>query len=272
MSDGSSLPVSEWLQTIKLDQYSELFEEHDLRTVSDLRHLTDDFLLHIGVQLPGHRKRILASIHKSVPQEPLSENDGSRPVPKKRNVFCMTSPQPECPGLHVEPAAPPEPQESERSVRAPPPIPPRVTRVPPLRFSTTPPKSVSPISVPESHPSEEDLSSPTVATFCPSPFTPDAFGYKEIDEEEEEPPKVAAPPLPLKRHKLPESKSKTPPPLPVRPPKPTPPLPSRPQVADEKGNEPSQRDIGRPVNENIRFPFCRSLFTLGDLSDGNRKC
>nr|DBA32250.1 TPA: hypothetical protein GDO54_000056 [Pyxicephalus adspersus] len=224
MSDTSYLSVSEWLQTLKLDLYSDLFEKHDFHTVSDLRHLSDDFLLHMGIQLPGHRKRILASLHKSVPQE--LENEGGRPIPKKRSIFVTTSCQPECPVPNVEPAAPPEPRGSTKNAHVPPPIPPRVTRVPPLKFSTTPPKSVSPISLPESYPAEETPCSPTLASFCPSPFTPDVFGYTENNEHEEEPPKVAAPPLPLKRHKLPERKSRTPPPLPVRPRKPSPPLPS----------------------------------------------
>lgn len=231
MSDGSYLLVSEWLQTIKLDLYRDLFEKHDLRLVSDLRHLTDDFLLHIGIQLPGHRKRILASIHKSVPLERPLENDGSKPVPKKRNVFVTKSSQLQYPGLDVESAAPPEPQESARATRSPPPIPPRVTRVPPLKFSTTPRKSVSPISLLEPQPAEQDLSSPT---FCPSPFTPDAFGYMDNNEYEEEPPKMVAPPLPLKRNKVPESKSRTAPLLPVRPSKPMPPLPSSPSPATDE--------------------------------------
>ncbi|KAM5181387.1 arf-GAP with Rho-GAP domain, ANK repeat and PH domain-containing protein 1 isoform 2-T2 [Mantella aurantiaca] len=243
MSDGSHLPVSEWLQTIKLDQYSDLFEKHDLRVISDLRHLTDDFLLHLGVHLPGHRKRMLASVHKSVPPEPPPENEGSRPIPKKRNIFPATSSQPRSVGLDVEPTAPSESQESARGARVPPPIPPRVTRVPPLRFSTSPPKSVSPISSLGSNPAEEDLASPTIASFCPSPFTPDAFGYVE-DGEEEEPPKVAAPPLPLKRNKLPESKSRTPPPLPVRPPKPAPPpVPSSPSPATEETKLPEDQPL-----------------------------
>ncbi|XP_072254680.1 arf-GAP with Rho-GAP domain, ANK repeat and PH domain-containing protein 1 [Pyxicephalus adspersus] len=232
MSDTSYLSVSEWLQTLKLDLYSDLFEKHDFHTVSDLRHLSDDFLLHMGIQLPGHRKRILASLHKSVPQE--LENEGGRPIPKKRSIFVTTSCQPECPVPNVEPAAPPEPRGSTKNAHVPPPIPPRVTRVPPLKFSTTPPKSVSPISLPESYPAEETPCSPTLASFCPSPFTPDVFGYTENNEHEEEPPKVAAPPLPLKRHKLPERKSRTPPPLPVRPRKPSPPLPSSPPPATDE--------------------------------------
>ncbi|XP_068122674.1 arf-GAP with Rho-GAP domain, ANK repeat and PH domain-containing protein 1 isoform X3 [Hyperolius riggenbachi] len=225
MSDGSSVPVPEWLQSIKLDQYSELFEKHDLYTISDLRCITDEILLNIGVQLPGHRKRMLASLQKSAPQDYLSENEGPRPIPKKRNVFPKTASHPLYPTSSLDLRSSPEPPESVKSVRAPPPIPPRVTHVPPLKFSLTPPKSVSPISPPDPQ-SFDDPSSPGVSQFCPSPFTPDGFKFLENDEEqEEETPKVVAPPLPLKRHKI-EPKAKSAPPLPARPQKVVPALPS----------------------------------------------
>ncbi|KAM9319731.1 arf-GAP with Rho-GAP domain, ANK repeat and PH domain-containing protein 1 [Gastrophryne carolinensis] len=215
MSDGLSLPVSEWLQSIKLDQYSDLLEKHELRTLLDARHLTDERLLHMGIHLPGHRKRILASLLKSFPQGPPVEKDGTRPVPKKRTVL----PKAQSPTLSLE--TPPETTKG-----APPPIPPRTTRVPPHKFSVSPPKSDSPVSLADSQSTEEPWS-PERSNFCPSPFTPDASGFLENDGDQEEAPvRAVAPPLPLKRHKLETRNRSPPPPLPLRPSRVSPALPS----------------------------------------------
>uniref|UniRef100_A0A803JRY8 SAM domain-containing protein n=1 Tax=Xenopus tropicalis TaxID=8364 RepID=A0A803JRY8_XENTR len=79
--------ISEWLHTLKLEQYLEPFESHGLYTVADLRALGDEELTKIGVLLPGHRRRILGFLQKSMSLEYPAEEAACRPVPMKRNVF-----------------------------------------------------------------------------------------------------------------------------------------------------------------------------------------
>lgn len=233
MSEVPSLPVCEWLQTIKLDQYSDLFEKHDLLTVSDVRNLSDEYLSSIGIHLSGHRKRILASLQKSVSQDLALETAADRPVPKKRNILpkSVSEQQTYCPNL--DPAPNPEPS---RSVLSPPPIPPRSGHKPPLKFSISPPKSASVVSVPESAPAEEPPSSPATPSFLypSSLLLYEDVGFIESDGSKDETPKLAAPPLPQKRHKT-ENRSvcRSPPPLPARPAKATPPPRSPSPVLDE---------------------------------------
>ncbi|XP_069825540.1 arf-GAP with Rho-GAP domain, ANK repeat and PH domain-containing protein 1 isoform X2 [Dendropsophus ebraccatus] len=221
MSEASS--VYEWLQSIKLEQYSDLFEKRDLCTLWDVRHLSDETLSSIGILLPGHRKRILASLQKSQDQPP--ETPRSRPVPKKRNILpkAVSEQQAPCPDPLPNP-------ELSRSISSPPPIPPRSGHGPPLKFSISPPKSVSPVSVPDSEepphsPATPGLRTPSSPLFC------DHGALMEDGGSKEEAPKMVAPPLPQKRHKI---ESKSPPPLPARPPR-APPVPSSPlPVLDDR--------------------------------------
>ncbi|KAG9471772.1 hypothetical protein GDO78_022906 [Eleutherodactylus coqui] len=230
MSEAPSLPVSEWLQAIKLDQYSDLFEKHDIRSTADVRHLSDELLTAIGILLPGHRKRILASLHKSASQDSSLEAAAFRPVPKKRNIL----PKSASANLDVPPTA-----EPPQSASTPPPIPPRSGCGPPLKFSVSPPKFISSVSLPEGAISEDPPCSPASPRLC-SPSPPCSYsdgGFTESDGSKEEAPKVAAPPLPQKRHKM-ESKSvpRSLPPLPARPTKAAaaaPPPSSPPPALDE---------------------------------------
>ncbi|XP_073404589.1 arf-GAP with Rho-GAP domain, ANK repeat and PH domain-containing protein 1 isoform X3 [Dendrobates tinctorius] len=223
MSEVSSLPVSEWLQTIKLDQYCDLFEKHAIRTVSEVRNLSDESLTAIGILLPGHRKRILASLQKSLSEDQSMEASGFRPIPKKRNILAKSVSEQQTSSLTLNSNPIPEPS---RRVSSPPPIPPRSGRGPPLKFSISPPKSISPVSGPETTAVEESPRSPATPRL-PSPSFLLPYDDPEIsdsDESKEEALKLEAPPLPLKRHK-PEkrSASRSPPPLPARPAKATPP-------------------------------------------------
>ncbi|XP_075705082.1 uncharacterized protein LOC142724830, partial [Rhinoderma darwinii] len=237
MSELSSLLVSDWLQTIKLDQYSDLFEKHDIRTVSDVRNLSDEFLTSIGIHLPGHRKRILASMQKSMSQDQSLESAAFRPVPKKRNILpkSVSEQQTSCPD-------PIPNSEPSRRVTSPPPIPPRSgRRCSPLTFSTGLPKSVSPVPVLETATAEEPPRSPVTPNLLSlsSSLTYDESAFIESDGSKEEVPMVGAPPLPQKRHKL-ENKSlcRSPPPLPARPTKaPAPPSSPSPAREESKGVE-----------------------------------
>ncbi|MEE6473337.1 hypothetical protein FKM82_009968 [Ascaphus truei] len=223
MSDGLALPISEWLQTLKLEQYNDIFEKNDLHTVSDLRAFSDTALSKIGVLLPGHRKRILAFLQKSLSQDlPVEEDAGERPVPMKRNIFHrnLSPSEQEIPPLTQNPLIPFESSGHEGTLHARPPIPPRIGCVPPVKFSATPSSAASQFRLPGSMPLKEPPSS-TIADppLCPARVSPPADDSRDTDGDTDETPRLVAPPLPAKRHRI-ESKSasRIPPPIPVRPP------------------------------------------------------
>lgn len=65
-----SQPVShemvwDWLHILRLEQYSEVFQSAGLTTLQQCRDLTADRLEQMGITLPGHRRRILASLNKT---------------------------------------------------------------------------------------------------------------------------------------------------------------------------------------------------------------
>uniref|UniRef100_A0A8K9X661 ArfGAP with RhoGAP domain, ankyrin repeat and PH domain 1 n=1 Tax=Oncorhynchus mykiss TaxID=8022 RepID=A0A8K9X661_ONCMY len=57
--------VWEWLCALHLDQYFPVFQDAGLGTLLECQGLTQDQLETIGIKLPGHRKRILASLQKT---------------------------------------------------------------------------------------------------------------------------------------------------------------------------------------------------------------
>nr|XP_046244713.1 arf-GAP with Rho-GAP domain, ANK repeat and PH domain-containing protein 1-like isoform X2 [Scatophagus argus] len=57
--------VWDWLCMLRLEQYCEVFQGAGLATLQQCRSLTADQLEQMGITLPGHRKRILASLNKS---------------------------------------------------------------------------------------------------------------------------------------------------------------------------------------------------------------
>lgn len=220
--------MAEWLRALHLDQYIENFERHELRYVSDCQHLTDEVLTHLGVLLPGHRKRILSGLLKAfteampVPERP--ELPPRRPVPRRRHIFRTSSgtagspeeqeTKSDCGAATGEKHLPQ--WESEPTVAGlqpvPPPIPPRVGCRPPVKFSSSA-ASEAPAAPSCESASLLDFASPPPSLQLPgdrlSPIVPSL-------EEMEKPP---LPPLPVKRHQ-PESKalSQRVPPVPSRPP------------------------------------------------------
>ncbi|XP_041440596.1 arf-GAP with Rho-GAP domain, ANK repeat and PH domain-containing protein 1 isoform X4 [Xenopus laevis] len=214
MSEGPCF-ISEWLHTLKLEQYLELFEEHGLYTVADLRALSDEELTKIGVMLPGHRKRILGFLQKSMSLEYPTEEVACRPVPMKRNVFKggTTSSNQAVPPSVPNNWASLEDSEQRGQIRVPPPIPPRKGCAPPFKFSITPPSSTSPLLLQDSPPLEKAV--------CPPAVNLQSTESKSHPEEKqvEGSVQLVAPPLPAKRHKVEnKSPSKSPPSLPVCPP------------------------------------------------------
>lgn len=57
--------VREWLCVLRLEQYAEAFQSAGLVTLQQCRNLTADQLERVGVTLPGHQRRILASLNKT---------------------------------------------------------------------------------------------------------------------------------------------------------------------------------------------------------------
>ncbi|XP_054829322.1 arf-GAP with Rho-GAP domain, ANK repeat and PH domain-containing protein 1 isoform X2 [Eublepharis macularius] len=261
MAEGASLPMAEWLRALHLEQYIENFERSDLWCVWDCQHLTDEALTHLGILLPGHRKRILSGLLKafteSLPAMECPKLPPRRPIPMKRNVFrshvgAATSVTVEvtCSGsvkLAGEKSA--AQQESETLHPVPPPIPPRVGCRPPVKFSSPAVSEFSMPSLPES-PSLLDFSSP-------SPPLPPSGGRLSPDTAFlEEARKQLLPPLPAKRHQM-ESKppSLKAPPVPVRPPT----LPPRVAVHQKSTTSRSVKDESRnledpPTAPPILFP------------------
>lgn len=104
----SGATVWEWICGLRLEQYFEAFQSAGLTTLAQCHDLTDDQLEQMGVTLPGHRRRIVASLSKTYangdPQPQLPESDGEqrvaetgpnremprdKPVPRERQVSRM---------------------------------------------------------------------------------------------------------------------------------------------------------------------------------------
>lgn len=61
----SRVTVWDWLCGLRLEQYSEAFQSAGLEMLQQCRNLTADQLEQMGITLPGHRRRILASLNKT---------------------------------------------------------------------------------------------------------------------------------------------------------------------------------------------------------------
>ncbi|XP_016109923.1 arf-GAP with Rho-GAP domain, ANK repeat and PH domain-containing protein 1-like isoform X2 [Sinocyclocheilus grahami] len=139
----SSQLVEEWLNALRLDQYCSVFQEAGLGTLWECQDLSSAQLQRMGVALPGHRKRILGSLHKLFPSaagmEEDEEREEDRPVARERTKFRRTAND----GV----------TENSVAGRHPPPVPPRVMpNRPPVPFtpgSVTMATTPEPISIPE---------------------------------------------------------------------------------------------------------------------------
>ncbi|XP_057694032.1 arf-GAP with Rho-GAP domain, ANK repeat and PH domain-containing protein 1-like isoform X2 [Corythoichthys intestinalis] len=57
--------VWDWLSGLRLEQYCKAFQAAGLSVLSECQNLTPDLLEQMGISLPGHRRRILASLIKT---------------------------------------------------------------------------------------------------------------------------------------------------------------------------------------------------------------
>ncbi|XP_076833099.1 uncharacterized protein LOC143478057 [Brachyhypopomus gauderio] len=136
----SAQPVPDWLGGLRLEQYCHAFLEAGLKTLWECRELTAAQLEQMGVALPGHRKRILGSLHKlfsserGMEGEMEREGEGGeedRPVPRERTKFRTVHATMGESGINFF-------RTQKENQKGPPPIPPRMTpNRPPVPFTAT---------------------------------------------------------------------------------------------------------------------------------------
>ncbi|GAA6232265.1 ephrin type-B receptor 4 [Lates japonicus] len=62
LSLSSCASVGEWLRAIKMERYEDSFLQAGFNSVDQLAQITTQDLLHMGVTLAGHQRKILSSI------------------------------------------------------------------------------------------------------------------------------------------------------------------------------------------------------------------
>ena len=62
------MDITQWLQNLELEQYTEIFKNNDIDE-QVLLHLTADNLKDIGITSLGHRMQILEAVSKLKPQD-----------------------------------------------------------------------------------------------------------------------------------------------------------------------------------------------------------
>ncbi|XP_038624955.1 arf-GAP with Rho-GAP domain, ANK repeat and PH domain-containing protein 1 isoform X3 [Tachyglossus aculeatus] len=221
MAEGETLAVVDWLRALHLEQYASQFEERGLERVAECQSLDEGQLLRMGVLLPGHRKRILSGLQKASSSEPPPgpalpcPEAPPRPVPMKRNIFRRVGPAP-TPACNPDPCLGPSLPPALGTTPGPPPIPPRKSCQPPVKFSCLPPAS-------EPGPATLRVEDPSGPPVTLPPEDPREPGVPVR-------PRPSLPPLPAKRHQV-ENKG---------PPPPAPPVPSRPPHLPPRGLPPKE--------------------------------
>ncbi|KAK5868507.1 hypothetical protein PBY51_009514 [Eleginops maclovinus] len=81
----SCLTVWDWLSVLRLEQYSEAFRSAGLASLPQCRNLTPDTLDQMGITLPGHQRRILASLNKTHAKSDAQFDTNSYILPSERN-------------------------------------------------------------------------------------------------------------------------------------------------------------------------------------------
>ncbi|CAL8351371.1 unnamed protein product [Lota lota] len=133
--------VLDWLCALRLEQYCDAFQDDGLLMLGQCQSLSLEQLERLGVTLPGHQRRILASLHKT--QSP------AHPHHHHQQPDTHASPPP-------HPTHPPVPRERTKHRSSPPaepgsdpalpPIPPRSTpNCPPQRFTVPTPSPLIPV-------------------------------------------------------------------------------------------------------------------------------
>ena len=82
--------VHTWFQETKLTQYKEMFLENGYDDLEVIAAITDDELREIGVNLPGHRKKILlkaSSLRKKMKLDDVGEDAKQVPSSTKKGLL-----------------------------------------------------------------------------------------------------------------------------------------------------------------------------------------
>ncbi|KAL0175270.1 hypothetical protein M9458_031238, partial [Cirrhinus mrigala] len=244
-------PVAEWLNGLRLDQYCSAFQEAGLGTLWECQDLTSAQLQQMGVALPGHRKRILGSLHKLFPSAVTMEEDDEReedrPVARERTRFknnqdgasmenSVAGRRPPPVPPRVMPNRPPVPftPGSVITVTAPDPV-----GIPEQRETPAPAERTKPIPTPRPRPEHLALKGPVqhlqtserkLSPVSPTPSSSSSSSserfhlYEQCSSPSQG--EAGAPPLPPKSYAVGVSKEPgdgpSPPPVPYRPPVPPP--------------------------------------------------
>uniref|UniRef100_A0A8D3E6W2 ArfGAP with RhoGAP domain, ankyrin repeat and PH domain 1 n=1 Tax=Scophthalmus maximus TaxID=52904 RepID=A0A8D3E6W2_SCOMX len=81
----SQADVWDWLCVLRLEQYSEAFRNAGLATLRQCHNLTPDHLECMGITLPGHQRRILASLNKTHGNRDTQSDIHSHPLVSERD-------------------------------------------------------------------------------------------------------------------------------------------------------------------------------------------
>ncbi|KFO58557.1 Arf-GAP with Rho-GAP domain, ANK repeat and PH domain-containing protein 3, partial [Corvus brachyrhynchos] len=100
---GPDSDIADWLATIHLERYRDVFKQHGYHVAGDATSLDSHHLQQIGITATGHRTRILnlaqqtRMLSPSRGQAPPGEKDPAppavKPVPKPRTVFPRSKPE-----------------------------------------------------------------------------------------------------------------------------------------------------------------------------------
>ncbi|GAA6233062.1 arf-GAP with Rho-GAP domain, ANK repeat and PH domain-containing protein 1 isoform X1 [Lates japonicus] len=86
MSQSESFAnVWDWLCVLRLEQYSDAFRSAGLATLRQCRNLTPDQLDQMGITLPGHQRRILASLSKTQGNRDTQSETHIHPLQSERD-------------------------------------------------------------------------------------------------------------------------------------------------------------------------------------------
>ncbi len=78
------IPIGDWLSSYKLGDYAHLFEASGYDRTDFLLSITSDELVEIGVQKPGHKKKIMSAVSSLIHKEHLI---ATKPVSDKHNTI-----------------------------------------------------------------------------------------------------------------------------------------------------------------------------------------
>uniref|UniRef100_A0A8B9CZW3 ArfGAP with RhoGAP domain, ankyrin repeat and PH domain 3 n=1 Tax=Anser brachyrhynchus TaxID=132585 RepID=A0A8B9CZW3_9AVES len=95
---GPDSDIADWLATIHLERYRDVFKQHGIHVARDALALDGDHLQQLGITATGHRKRILNLAQQTRLHTSSQEKDPApplvKPIPKPRTVFYRPKSEP----------------------------------------------------------------------------------------------------------------------------------------------------------------------------------